>query len=982
MAMELHLGNVPEYLSQNDLREELGPFMDHLNITGWDCWKPRDKRFGFVSFLKEPDGSLFLEVHGKQPHPNSTKNGTWLSVRPRELANLVFLNTPIYVSKSHGRAARPAIVQPHHQEEEHDHHSHPEPKEPSSPLACRSTHISCGHNMFVNEDNLAFIEQTRYSVLSTVKFGRRFLVVAFNSGVRMNIHHDSIESWIMSAEDSTLTLVLREPPRCYEKVDSPLQLYSSPKTEPKLKRLPFVTNWPNHDKYVAYCRVYQLKLLSEDYEDIRQLLLQMETVSVTETGLDVITLPRVSQDYITANRAFEQEMDILEMSENSLPFAFRFQVQALVWNNYLHPTAGLDLLMMLKGVVVEAKSQKMASPVTVESIKDLFENIPYACPGAQAIEVDVQELMRRTISLEAELSQGPDSQDRDPIYGASVTSNQVFVFKAMVTPTSIILRGPEPESKNRVLRMFEKYSDHFLRVTFGDEDGENIQFNLNVSNEAVYDRYRTVLRNGIRIAGRGFSFLGFSHSSLRSHSVWFAAPFRDGNNVLQSQTAILKGLGDFSQIRIPAKCAARIGQAFSETPYAASLRECGIQVEYIPDIVSSDNSRVFSDGVGTISPDAVEALGPYLPPRWKTATCFQIRLGGIKGMLSLDPRIRGKVIRIRGSMNKFPSPNMDELGICDMASRPLPLYLNRQVIKIMEDMGTKNEWFLEQLRIAKGVLKEALTKPAKTSSFLKLQRIGINMSFPWLIEHLSKLGINFRSDKFLRSIVEHAILRELRLLKYKARIFVTQGVTLFGVMDEFGFLEEGEIYVAYDKKHVLFSDRRCISIRDSTVLITRSPALHPGDVRLVQHRTPPAGHPLLELQNCVVFSQKGERDLPSQLSGGDLDGDLYNVLWDLDALPQKQFPPADYPRVNPKTLDRDVTQHDIAEFFVNFMKNDNLGLIATRHKIMADFQVEGTQNSTCISLAGLHSAAVDYSKTGQPVALEEIPKGPKTRPDL
>jgi hypothetical protein len=257
------------------------------------------------------------------------------------------------------------------------------------------------------------------------------------------------------------------------------------------------------------------------------------------------------------------------------------------------------------------------------------------------------------------------------------------------------------------------------------------------------------------------------------------------------------------------------------------------------------------------------------------------------------------------------------------------------------------------------------------------------MGLPKLVKQLEKMGIDYRRDKFLKSAVEHVVLRELRLLKHKARIPVDQGVTLFGVMDETGFLDADEVFVTYDKTHGVYRGRRINStLKDGQIIVTRSPALHPGDIQIVNQVTPPQGHPLRSLQNCIVFSQKGKRDLPSMLSGGDLDGDLYNIIWDPDALPDNYFLPADYPRVKPKPLDRPVKPQDIADFFVDFMRTDILGMIATRHVVLADYHEQGTTHPDCISLAGMHSTAVDFSKTGIPVDVKALPKNPPFRPDL
>ena len=138
---------------------------------------------------------------------------------------------------------------------------------------------------------------------------------------------------------------------------------------------------------------------------------------------------------------------------------------------------------------------------------------------------------------------------------------------------------------------------------------------------------------------------------------------------------------------------------------------------------------------------------------------------------------------------------------------------------------------------------------------------------------------------------------------------------------------------------------------------------------MVEAVTVPANSPLAQLHNCVVFSAKGTRDLPSQLSGGDLDGDIYNVIYDPDLLPRETYAPAEYTRAVQQDIGRPVEAHDMTDFFVAFMQNDQLGRIATLHQILADDK--GTKSADCLLLADLHSTAVDFSKTGIPVDLQK-----------
>lgn len=123
----------------------------------------------------------------------------------------------------------------------------------------------------------------------------------------------------------------------------------------------------------------------------------------------------------------------------------------------------------------------------------------------------------------------------------------------------------------------------------------------------------------------------------------------------------------------------------------------------------------------------------------------------------------------------------------------------------------------------------------------------------------------------------------------------------------------------------------------------------------------------MQLRNCICFSQKGLRDLPSKLSGGDLDGDKYHIIFDANAKPQPAFQPADYVKQAPRELDRPVDRRDMTDFFVTFMETDQLGRICNIHKMLADQSDEGVRDPRCIKLAEMASTAVDFSKTGIPV---------------
>ena len=334
---------------------------------------------------------------------------------------------------------------------------------------------------------------------------------------------------------------------------------------------------------------------------------------------------------------------------------------------------------------------------------------------------------------------------------------------------------------------------------------------------------------------------------------------------------------------------------------------------------------------------------------------------GAKGMISLDSRLSGEVLNLRESMIKFESREHWDIEICGESTRPLPMFLNRSLIQVLENLGVQAESFLEIQTQRINELRTLMAHPVNAKKFLEDNHVGRSTQMPLLIHMLNDIGLLYQADDFLTRFVEMAVLWQLREMKYRGRIRLdkTQGVNLYGIMDETGYLNEGEIYVPIQRS----GEGRYV-LQDGRVAITRSPARHPGDVQLVRAVDVPDDSPLNDLHNCVVFSSKGTRDLPSQLSGGDLDGDQFQIIFAAGLLPTQTYPAANYPRVPPRTIDHTVETADIAEFFIEFMENDRLGQICNMHMQLADQRELGILDPDCITLAGLASTAVDFSKTG------------------
>ncbi|ROT35068.1 RNA-dependent RNA polymerase [Sodiomyces alkalinus F11] len=992
--MEVIMKNVPRDLGDRNLSAQLQPYMNALGILAWMCTTARGKTIGFVVFLEEQDGKAFLNRHGKKAvtPADALSSSSRRFGRSRDIARLFLMNTPVYVSMSN-KTPDPFHLRSLHYRLDERISAGPGREETQPAVTLATSRLACGHLFLPSSPGtLYFVDECRCDFLGIVKFYSKMLVLRSQhaAGTILRIPYDTMEHAIFDSKASSFTLVLREAPRIFapETAAELMQRLSvSPASNrgKALRRVTHIPDAPAHGRYVPHCLVYRIDIMEVDAHkhSVMTQLKRQELFTLYHAGLPIVRTPRpLYDDFETSYRAFQQDLETCERQKR-VPFRLLFQCQAWVWNNYLHPFVAARLLKRIRTAFEKARRSRRPDPVSEESMKALYETIPFPYPGISPSELDADQLMHRILRKESRSAQD-EALMPAPLPTAENSGQRVNIFKATVTPTRITLHGPDPEPMNRILRKFPDFSEFFLRVQFCDENGDDLFFSPKVSNDIIFERFRKVLINGVPVAGRVYSFLGFSHSSLRSHSAWFSAPFVDKNGELQTYGVIIRSLGDFKQIRVPARCAARIGQAFSETPSYVSLLNDGINAYTIPDVKSDDGERVFSDGVGFISQDALDViwarLGGGVAP-----TGLQIRWAGAKGMLCLNTVVPGRSIHVRDSMIKFPSEDRENLEICDAATKPLRFVLNRQVIKILEDMGVSDDWFLSLQAREINRLRAVTADAYNTGTFLQLQGIGNGFYLSTFIKTLDKYGIDYRMDDFLRTVVESVVLRELRLLKHKARIPVPKGVTLFGVMDETGFLGEGEVYVTFDRDHHRRFGTSLIDdslAADGWLLVTRSPALHPGDIQLAEMRTPPAGHPLRALRNCIAFSRRGTRDLPSQLSGGDLDGDLYNVIWDRGCWPGRSCSPADYPRVTAQALDREVTREDMANWFVDFMKSDVLGMIATRHLVLSDQRDEGTLDPDCLRLAMLHSTAVDFSKTGQPVDVTSMPRAGKFRPDF
>lgn len=590
-----------------------------------------------------------------------------------------------------------------------------------------------------------------------------------------------------------------------------------------------------------------------------------------------------------------------------LPFEVRYQLEVCVSRGILNEyTTGLDFLKLL------ASLQTLDATHRLEYLVDQNEPLP-----------DPMELF----NMEDAEAYVPSI--RIPHYCT-------YVRKASVTPTTIRFNSPTVETSNRVVRKYSHLQDRFLRIQFVEESELDRVGKNKENNREIWRRVERALFQGIRIGDRLYRFLAFGSSQLRQSSAYFFCPTEH-----LSCEDIRSWMGQFDHIKCVAKYAARLGQCFSTT---RDIRGIWMPtIKHIQDI--EKDGYCFTDGVGLISEFLSRVIIEEMAlDIFDEPTAFQFRMGGCKGVLAVWPQAKGMEVHIRNSQEKFKS-DFQGLEICRCAARSTAT-LNRQTITILESLGVPKQAFMKLLKDQINWFESA-GKDNSIAIELLTKFVDENQCTLVLAE-LLKAGFNTDDiqEPFTLNLLGLWISWSFRLLREKARIHVPKSAFVLGCVDESGTLRghsvttEGSHDKDVQKLPQIFlqltDPSRCgqTNIIRGVCVVGRNPSLHPGDIRVVQAVDNPT---LRHLKDVVVFPSKGDRPVPTMLSGGDLDGDDFFIIWDPDLIPLEwNHPPMNYEAPSPRQLDRDVAVDDLREFFVNYMKNDVLPLIAVAHLGFAD----------------------------------------------
>lgn len=680
---------------------------------------------------------------------------------------------------------------------------------------------------------------------------------------------------------------------------------------------------------------------------------------------------------------------ITAYTEEELPFEIKYTILALISEKKF------DLFQIKKTFL--PKIMNLSGPqdykITEKTLKDLANpggKTPKdpANPGGKTLKDPANqgglELAIRKCAKES------DSLDFEKIFMTKWEENKAYsellslsnglehmsyTKRVTITPSSVLFRCEEPELSNAVLRRFKDQNPNFLRVNFCDE----MQEGTKKMKYVAIKRFNEVLK-GLKVFNKTFNMLAFSASQLRTDSLWMFA-----DNEKLTGKMIRESLGNFSNIKIPAKYAARVGQSFSSSYQVLDIKKQNIAIKMIDDI-KAESGALFSDGIGVISNDLMDMVRLKMEKSVNFAA-IQIRMGGVKGVLAKagnNPKYQEKnTIWIRPSMKKFEA-DIEHVELLDYSKHRYG-YLNRQVLILLMTLGINDDDIIAMQEGYIEKLQQLTYRDASLFSYISNEEQSpVNE----LLRDCFNAGVSMKDEPFINGVIQTIKARGFLNLKAKSNILVTQSARLLGVLDESEILESGEVYIKFlsevdhyaesaeDKQFTQKEGKGApLTLKDGTrVMITRNPCLHPGDIRVLTARSGKEYEERLgHLVNCVVFPQKGKRPHTAEISGSDLDGDMFFVTWDKRLIPENVDEPMQYD-TEKKQLDNkgEVTMDQVREFYIEHMNSATLGQIDNSHLALADASRDKARDKDCLALAQAHSIAVDFVKTGIKPSIKDL----------
>ncbi|CAF0780750.1 unnamed protein product [Adineta steineri] len=556
--------------------------------------------------------------------------------------------------------------------------------------------------------------------------------------------------------------------------------------------------------------------------------------------------------------------------------------------------------------------------------------------------------------------------------------NKHYIPYVIVTPLRVLYQPKRLTIPHRAMRQYnDKKQYQWMLVYMRDEDSLSQISNIR-DNDELQDRYKKILQNGLCLESvlnkkLMYFYFGSSGSQMKKQQYWFlGCTNANSDNAASKIDEARRGLGDLDKIKNVATYIARVGLYLSTSkstdikltfikPHGpwSRLREflpswvklSTDQMEYRAYLIKDieHNGYTFTDGVGKISLGLAKkvaiSIGIRINKDEDIPSAYQVRIAGCKGMLSIDPEsgMNDYYIKVRKSMIKFNNDDWT-LDIVDH-SRLMCLSLNNQIIRLLYDLNEEN----------KAVIKSLQNLCKLQGQWHPPEENYYNIFDSQDIDRIKDVN---RRQGYINA-------KDL-LRRNKIPLPVNEARCLFGIADEARSLKEGECFIQYQTM-----DRKSYKIVTGEVLITKNPCLYAGDIRRLKAVDIPALRPII--RDCIVFPVLGSRPHCNEISGSDLDGDLYWVYWGTELVVKNIMPPLAYTATSKNTVP-EVTHELIINHILSTMDDQTSGIICSTHSVIADKDPDGTKSKDCKYLAELFPRAIDSVKTGEEINMEMVMK--------
>lgn len=267
-------------------------------------------------------------------------------------------------------------------------------------------------------------------------------------------------------------------------------------------------------------------------------------------------------------------------------------------------------------------------------------------------------------------------------------------------------------------------------------------------------------------------------------------------------------------------------------------------------------------------------------------------------------------------------------------------------------------------------------------------------------------GENSFLTLYLRSLSRWAMNKNLFAIP------VPGSFSTLGLTDDFEILV-GKVEANLAQKDnpyevIILANKKFVS---GEVLIYRDPIIHIGDLKIAMALTEDeikkrlaakyvvdanaVIESLSSMDNVIFFSQGDRPPLPNRLSGGDLDGDRFEIIpkdgckfWTPTLKDENSDDYAAEPDKSkgPQRLKDDFNINDLTTFIGQYIRQDCFDELQTTLTALADTRALGLKDPDVMEFSTHISNAVDYAKSGVSVDLWKISQDPKfkvtAKPDI